>query len=104
MNRTSAPKWAGLAHVFYLIVGAVGAPDDVKTEIIASQPCWVIESSTVRLAITLMGAHMAPVTFCRDSDRTVQPYYVSPWQDEGLKLDPRCSPPRARKTTRRFTS
>jgi len=88
MNRTAAPKWAGLALGFYLIVGAAGAPDDVKTEIIASQPCWVIESSTVRLAITQMGAQMAPVTFCRDSDRTVQPYYVSPWQDEGLKLDP----------------
>jgi len=31
---------------------------------------------------------MAPVTFCLDSDRTIQPYYVSPWQGEGLKLEP----------------
>jgi hypothetical protein len=31
---------------------------------------------------------MAPVIFGLDSDRTIQPYYVSPWQNEGLKLDP----------------
>jgi hypothetical protein len=31
---------------------------------------------------------MAPVTFYLNSPRTVQPYYVSPWQDESLKVDP----------------
>ena len=28
---------------------------------------------------------MAPVTFLRDSGKPVQPYHVSPWQNEGLK-------------------
>jgi hypothetical protein len=88
MNRMSAPKWARLALGFCLTVGAVGAQDGARREIVASQPCWVIENGTVRLAITQLGAHMAPVTFCLNSDRTIQPYYVSPWQDEGLKLDP----------------
>ena len=31
---------------------------------------------------------MAPVTFSLKGDRTIQPYYISPWQGEGLKLDP----------------
>jgi hypothetical protein len=94
MNRTSAPKWAGWALGFCLTVvsvgafGSPGAQKGAKMEIIASQPCWVIENGTVRLAITHLGAQMAPVTFCLDSDRTIQPYYVSPWQGEGLKLDP----------------
>jgi hypothetical protein len=30
----------------------------------------------------MRGEHMAPVTFFRSSDKPVQPYYVSPWQDE----------------------
>jgi hypothetical protein len=94
MNRRSAPKWAGLAVGFYLIVGTVGpvgapgAQKGAKMEIVASQPCWVIENGTVRLAITQLGAQMAPVTFYLNSDRTIQPYYISPWQGEGLKLDP----------------
>lgn len=57
-------------------------------ETVASQPCWVIENDTVRLAVTQRGAHLAPVTFYRSDARTIQPYYVSPWQDEGLKIEP----------------
>jgi hypothetical protein len=70
------------------MMGAAAAQDGVKTETVASQPCWVIENGTVRLAITKMGAQMAPVKFCLDSDRTIEPYYISPWQGERLKLDP----------------
>jgi hypothetical protein len=88
MNRTSAPRWVCLALGFYLIVGAISAQDGVKTEIVASQPCWVIDNGTVRLAVTQKGAQMAPVTFCLDSDRTIEPYYISPWQGEGLELNP----------------
>jgi hypothetical protein len=47
-----------------------------------SQPCYVIATKSVELAVTRLGAHMAPVTFFRDSERPVQPYYISPWQDE----------------------
>ena len=32
--------------------------------------------------MTELGGHVAPVTFYRDSAKPVQPYYISPWQDE----------------------
>ncbi len=54
---------------------------------IASQPSWVIRNRQMELAVTQLGGHMAPVTFCRDTKTPVQPYYISPWQDEGLKID-----------------
>jgi hypothetical protein len=58
-----------------------------RTDIIASQPSWVIESDEVRLALTQKGGHMAPVTFFKGSADPVQPYYVSPWQGEGGKVE-----------------
>jgi len=57
----------------------------VKT--IAGQPSWVIGNQTLELAVTQLGGHMAPVTFYRGSKKPVQPYYISPWQTEGLKID-----------------
>lgn len=57
----------------------------VKT--IASQPSWVLRSRTVELAITQLGGHMAPVTFYCDTGKPIQPYYISPWQGEGLRID-----------------
>jgi hypothetical protein len=54
---------------------------------IKSQPSWVIGNKSVRLAVTRRGGHMAPVTFYRDTRRPVRPYYVSPWQGEGLSID-----------------
>ena len=58
---------------------------EVKT--VHSQPSWIVRSNEVEMAVTQLGAHMAPVTFYRNSDQPLQPYYVSPWQDENLKLD-----------------
>lgn len=54
---------------------------------IASQPSWILRSRTVELAITRLGGHMAPVKFFCDTNSPVQPYYISPWQGEGLKID-----------------
>ena len=54
---------------------------------IADQPSWVIRSEDVELAVTQLGGHMAPVTFYRRGRECVQPYYISPWQGERLKLD-----------------
>lgn len=56
-----------------------------KKASICSQPSWVIRNATVELAVTERGAQMAPVTFCRDEKRAVQPYYISPWQNERHK-------------------
>ena len=56
----------------------------VTTQTIHSQPSWVIQNKNLELAVTEVGAHMAPVTFCRNDKRPVQPYYMSPWQDEKM--------------------
>ncbi|MGA3169526.1 MAG: hypothetical protein ABSE62_00790 [Chthoniobacteraceae bacterium] len=50
----------------------------------ASQPSWVVRTGQVELAVTRLGAHMAPVTFCRDEREPVQPYYISPWHNEKI--------------------
>ena len=49
------------------------------------QPSWVIQSDQVELAITELGGHMAPVTFYRKDPTPVQPYHISPWQEENHK-------------------
>jgi hypothetical protein len=54
----------------------------ITEEVCFCQPSWVVQSDTVRMAITHLGAHMAPVEFCTDGRDPVQPYYVSPWQCE----------------------
>jgi hypothetical protein len=46
------------------------------------QECFTLESGTVRLEITQKGAQMAPVTFFNDTANPVQPYYISPWQED----------------------
>lgn len=57
----------------------------VKT--IASQPSWILRGRNVELAVTQLGGHMAPVKFYRNTKSPVQPYYISPWQNEGLSID-----------------
>jgi len=56
-----------------------------KSKVLAAQPSFVFANEQVEVAVTQLGGHMAPVTFCRDT-RPVRPYYVSPWQTEGLKI------------------
>lgn len=56
------------------------------TRVIHSQPSWILANGQVELAVTELGGHMAPVTFFRQ-DGPVQPYHVSPWQDEKLPVD-----------------
>ena len=67
---------------------STAAAEPAKVETIDSQPSWILESPQVRLAVTKVGGQMAPVTFLRDSGKPVQPYHVSPWQNEGLKDPP----------------
>ncbi len=56
------------------------------TKTVASQPSWIVRSKNVELALTQLGGHMAPVTFYRNTAKSVQPYYISPWANEGLKI------------------
>ncbi len=72
-----------------LAISATAADNEfVAEKTIAAHPSWVVGTKEVELAITQSGGHMAPVTFFKDSDKPVQPYHISPWQEEGLKLEP----------------
>lgn len=53
-----------------------------QTRTIAGQESFLLSNRNVELAVTRLGGHMAPVTFCRDGKAPVQPYYISPWQQE----------------------
>lgn len=59
--------------------------DDLKLETVASQPSWVIGNDEVELAVTQLGAHMAPVKFYLASGAPVQPYHIAPWHAEKLE-------------------
>jgi hypothetical protein len=59
-----------------------GYAEDVILRNQHQQPCYVVGNKQVEVAVTENGGHMAPVTFYRDSDKPLKPYYVSPWQDE----------------------
>src|SRR5262245_45101693 len=81
----------GIMRPFHLILMSISlmvanqaalAAETVKLRTINSQPSFVIGTRQVELAVTELGGHMSPVTFFRDSRRPVQPYYISPWQDE----------------------
>ncbi len=64
-----------------------------RKRIVLGQSSWVVASDQVELSVTERGGHMAPVRFFRESDRPVQPYYISPWQGKNARtgvpvLDP----------------
>lgn len=47
-----------------------------------AQSCFVLSNKEVEVAVTQLGGHTAPVTFFRDSSQPVQPYHITPWQEE----------------------
>ena len=59
-----------------------------RTEVIASEPSFLVENDEVRIALSVKGGHMAPVTFFRKSGSPLQPYYINPWQGEGRSVQP----------------
>ncbi|MCA9055481.1 MAG: hypothetical protein KDA75_16685, partial [Planctomycetaceae bacterium] len=71
-----------------LVMPLIGIAAEPVTSIVHGQPAWALSSDTVELAVTELGGHMAPVTFDRQGKHPVRPYYVSPWQEEGLTLEP----------------
>ena len=58
------------------------AAEATKTKTVHSQPSAILSTKEVEVTVTKLGGHMAPVTFFRDSGKPVQPYHISPWQDE----------------------
>jgi len=47
-----------------------------------AQPSYLLSNDQVELAITELGGHMAPVSFYRNTNESIQPYHISPWQEE----------------------
>jgi len=88
-GEVKCPPWVvGLCAAMWCAASALAASERGNTlKTIASQPSWIVRGSDVELAVTQLGGHMAPVTFYRNTDKPVQPYYISPWQEENLKLD-----------------
>ncbi len=75
------PKISLILSTMFVAAFATAA-DDAKLRTVHSQPSFVIATKEVELTVTKLGGNMGPVTFFRDSAQPVQPYYVSPWQDE----------------------
>lgn len=74
-----------LATILGLAIGswASGIQAEIPaTVILHHQPCYTIVSPEVRLCVTELGGHMAPVTFFHSDSQPIQPYHISPWQDE----------------------
>lgn len=77
------PVWCFVLYgLVAFTVGDCWADDAKEQRTIHQQPSFVMATKQVELAVTEIGGHMSPVTFFRDSDKPVQPYYISPWQDE----------------------
>lgn len=55
----------------------------MKLRTILGQPSWLLKSDCVRLAITRVGGHLAPVTFSLGA-RKIEPLSVAPWWNETL--------------------
>lgn len=55
---------------------------------IFGQPSFTLTTSTVEVAITQLGAMLAPVTFFADSDAPISPYAVAPWWSEVPSASP----------------
>jgi hypothetical protein len=78
----SLPKTYLMSLAATALTAASSVAADVQMRTIHAQPSFVFATKEVEVAVTQRGGHMAPVTFLRDTAQPVQPYYVSPWQDE----------------------
>ncbi|MFP4356303.1 MAG: hypothetical protein ACLFUJ_14390 [Phycisphaerae bacterium] len=60
-----------------------------ETRTVHGQESFLLANRNVELAVTRTAGHMAPVRFAADTKSPIEPYYISPWQDEQLgHVDP----------------
>jgi len=55
----------------------------METTMTNGRKAWRLSNGETELSVTELGGHMAPVRFFADTDSLVEPYYISPWQEEG---------------------
>lgn len=84
MNSSCLVRSRMVAFGIGLMIVSVGSlPARAQSSAVRhSQKCFIATTPQVEVAVTAIGGMMAPVTFFRDSDSPIKPYYVSPWQDE----------------------
>jgi len=58
----------------------------LETTRIVGKDSWILQSDSVRIALTHDGGHMAPVTFSLPDGGIAEPYYVSPWGADDLPV------------------
>lgn len=89
LNTHGLLNWTGCL-LLAAILGQASASraDEPVIRTVHGQPSLVLTTPQVELAVTQLGGHQAPVTFYRDSQWPVQPYQISPWQDEPAKEMP----------------
>ena len=58
----------------------------LKSEIIKGRKSWLISNNTIDLYMTEFAGHIAPVTFMKAADNTVEPFYINPWAEEDLDM------------------
>jgi len=61
--------------------------DNPDYAIVFGQGGWRLQNDNLNLFITEQGGQMAPVTFYCNTVAPVQPYFISPWQNEKLSID-----------------
>ncbi len=59
----------------------------IKSETIKGQKSWILENKNIKLYLTEQGGQMAPVTFMKDTEKPIEPYYINPWADENVNME-----------------
>lgn len=52
--------------------------------VVKGQPGWTVRSDSVAMTVSRLAGFMAPVTFYRDTDKSVQPFAIAPWATEKI--------------------
>ena len=58
----------------------------MKTTKSAGRKAWQFSNGETQISLTLDGGQMAPVTFFAGTSTGVEPYYISPWQEEAKEV------------------
>jgi hypothetical protein len=81
------PSWIKIDTPFILcLYCSAKEPSMNNKATIAGRSAYELQSRNITIAVTEEGAHMAPVSFFTDTANPVQPYYISPWQEEDPRL------------------
>lgn len=59
--------------------------NELRTANVYGRPSFLMKSRCVEVALTVTGAHLAPVTFFPQEAHPIQPYAIAPWWSEPLE-------------------